>query len=485
MALSGTLSALPSLQLGRALDYVVHYPYGCLEQTVSGAFPLLYAGDWAPRLLPGNRAIGDVEAWVPAAIRRVISMQQENGGFALWPFQRGTAEDASIYAVHFLVEAQAAGFDVPADRLEAALGWVRGRLDRTMSADATEGEWILDMQARAYLCHVLALAGRPAAGWNARLREQSAKLNYAARAHAASALLLAGEPRQALPLMESMVLPVARPRVPGRLLDGDVRDAALLLSAWLDVDPENAAVVRLAQYLRDRQQDGHWGNTQDDALALLAFGKLAKHLPDEEQPFAGKLELPSGEVRAFAGTNDVMWSLDPGAGGAAAVRNDGPGKLYLGARFEGVAAEPEPERADGIAIRREFLDQAGNAIDASSLSQGELIVVRLKIDTQGRQLDQLVLEDLLPAGWEIENPNLATSQQFGWLREKNEGDRHREARDDRMLIFTGPILGEAAFHYAVRATTPGTYALPPPTVSGMYEPEIRGVGVGGQVRVVP
>jgi uncharacterized protein YfaS (alpha-2-macroglobulin family) len=37
----------------------------------------------------------------------------------------------------------------------------------------------------------------------------------------------------------------------------------------------------------------------------------------------------------------------------------------------------------------------------------------------------------------------------------------------------------------VRATTPGTYALPPVVVSGMYEPEIRGVGVGGQVRVIP
>ena len=485
VSMSGTLSTLPSLQMGRALDYVVHYPYGCLEQTVSGAFPLLYAGEWAQRLLPGSRAIGDVAAWVPAAIRRVISMQQENGGFAMWPFHRGTADDASIYAVHFLVEAKAAGFDVPADRLDAALGWVRGRLDRTLAPDADEGEWILEMQARAYLCHVLALAGRPDAGWNARLREQSAKLNFAARAHAAAALLLAGEPRQALPLMESMVLPVARPRVPGRLLDSDVRDAALLLSAWLDVDPENAAVARLAQYLRDRQQDGHWGNTQDDALALLAFGKLAKHLPDEVQPFAGKLEMPGGDVRAFAGTNDVAWSREPGAGGAATVKNDGPGKLYLGVRFEGVSAEPESEQSDSVAIRRDFLDQAGNAADASALPQGELIVVRLTVETKGRMLDQLVLEDLLPAGWEIENPNLATSQQFGWLREKNEGDLHREARDDRMLIFTGPILGEAAFHYAVRATTPGTYALPPPTVAGMYEPEIRGVGVGGQVRVVP
>ncbi|MGD9611863.1 MAG: alpha-2-macroglobulin [Kiritimatiellia bacterium] len=485
VSMAGTLSTLPSLQLGRALDYVVHYPYGCLEQTVSGAFPLLYAGDWAQRLLPGSRAIGDVAAFVPAAIRRVLAMQQENGGFSTWPFHRGTADDTSIYAVHFLVEAKAAGFDVPADRLAAALAWVRGRLDRTLAPDADEGEWILEMQARAYLCHVLALAGRPDAGWNARLREQSARLNFAARAHAAAALLLAGEPRGALPLMESMVLPVARSRVPGRLLDSDVRDAALLLSAWLDVEPENAAVARLAQYLRDRQQDGHWGNTQDDALALLAFGKLARHLPDEEQPFAGKLELPGGDVRAFAGTNDVAWSREPGAGGVATVKNDGPGKLYLGARFEGVSAEPEPERSDSVAIHRDFLDQAGNAVDASALPQGELIVVRLTVETKGRRLDQLVLEDLLPAGWEIENPNLATSQQFGWLREKNEGDLHREARDDRMLIFTGPILGEAAFHYAVRATTPGTYALPPPTVAGMYEPEIRGVGVGGQVRVGP
>ena len=485
LSMSGALAALPSLQMGRALDYVAHYPYGCLEQTTSGAFPLLYAERWAQRLLPGSRALGDVAAWVPAAIARVLSMQQENGAFSAWPQSRGTADDASIYAAHFLVEAKAAGFDVPADRLEAALGWARGQLDRAVSADATEDEWILEMQSRAYLCHVLALAGRPDAGWNARLREQSAKLNFAARAHAASALLLAGEPRQALPLMESLALPTARPRVPGRLLDSDVRDAALLLSAWLEVDPDNAAVARLAQYLRGRQRDGHWGNTHDDALALLAFGKLARQLPDAEQPFAGSLSLPDGTVRAFSGTNDVAWSLGPGEAGAVTVKNDGPGPLYLCAQFEGVAVRPEEATVQGISIRREFLDATGQAIDPSERPQGETIIVKLTVDTLGRGLDQLVIEDLLPAGWEIENPNLATSQQFGWLREKQEGDRHREARDDRMLIFTGPIAGEARFHYAVRAVTPGTYALPPVSVSGMYEPEIRGVAAGGQVRVVP
>ncbi len=485
VSMSGALSALPSLQMGRALDHVVHYPYGCLEQTTSGAFPLLHAGDLAKRLLPGPRAIGEVEAWVPAAIRRVVSMQQESGGFAMWPFARGVAEDASLYATHFLVEAKAAGFEVPADRLDAALGWVRERLDRAIPPGAGEGEWILDMQSRAYMCHILALAGRPDAGWNARLREQTGRLNFAARAHAASALLLAGEPRQALPLMESLPLPVSRPRVPGRLLDSDVRDAALLLSTWLEVDPENEAVARLAQYLRDRQRDGHWGNTQDDAMALLAFGKLARHLPEQEQPFSGALTLPGGEERRFAETDGTDWTLEPGAGGAVTVKNEGPGKAYLWAQFEGVSITPEPERSVDLSIRREFLDGNGNPLDASELPQGELVVVRLALDTKGRRLDQLVIEDLLPAGWEIENPSLATSQQFEWLRNRKEPDLHREARDDRMLIFTGPVQDRAAFHYAVRAVTPGTYALPPVVVSGMYEPEIRGVGTGGQVRVVP
>ena len=482
---AGALSALPSLELGRALDYVAHYPYGCLEQTVSGAFPLLYAGEWAKRMLPGPRAIGEVDAWVPAAIRRVVSMQQENGGFALWPFSRGVAEDASLYAVHFLAEAKAAGFDVPADRIEAALAWVRAGLDQAISPNADEEEWREDMQARAYMCHILALAGRPDAGWNARLREQSAKLNFAARAHAASALLLAGEPRQAVPLLESLALPVARPRTPGRLLDSDVRDAALLLSAWLDVDPENEAVARLAQCLRDRQQDGHWGTTQDDAFALLAFGKLARHLPAEEQPFSGALLLPGGSARAFANTNDVSWAFPPGEIREFTVKNDGPGKMYLWAQWEGVAPSPEPEKSDILSIRREFLDLNGQAIDPRELEQGQLIVVRLAMDTKGRRLDQLVIEDLLPAGWEIENPNLATAQQFPWLKVKEEADRHREARDDRMLIFTGPVEGQVNFHYAARAVTPGTFALPPVTVAGMYEPDIRGVAAGGEVRVVP
>ncbi len=97
-----------------------------------------------------------------------------------------------------------------------------------------------------------------------------------------------------------------------------------------------------------------------------------------------------------------------------------------------------------------------------------------------------MIEDLLPAGWEIENPNLATSQQFGWLKQKEEADRHRDARDDRMLVFTGPIQGDGQLPLRrARGDAGHSMRCRRSTVSGMYEPEIRGVAAGGQVRVIP
>jgi uncharacterized protein YfaS (alpha-2-macroglobulin family) len=134
---------------------------------------------------------------------------------------------------------------------------------------------------------------------------------------------------------------------------------------------------------------------------------------------------------------------------------------------------------------RECFNGAGQPVDPSTLKQGDLVVVRITVDPLGRELDQLVVEDLLPAGWEIENPNLMTASTPTWLKAQAEPARYRDARDDRMLFFTGAVRFKSVFHYAARAVTPGVFHHPPLTVSGMYEPEIRSVSGGGEVRVTP
>ena len=493
------VSGQPSLKLGRALDYVMHYPYGCLEQTVSGSFPLLYAADIANRILPQSSAREDVNTYVQAGILRALSMQQGDGSFALWPYERGTHSAASLYAAHFLVEAQKASYAVPPDRLDAALNWLRERLDKAVitEADAENSAWATDMQERAYACHVLALAGKPDHGWNARLREEAPRLSFAARVHTASALLLAGEPRQATELLGQLGMPAERPREIGGMLNSDVRDAALLLSAWLDVDPKNEAVERLAQFLDRKQRDGHWSTTQDDAMALLALGKYAQRVPADKRPFTGLLALPEGMSRAFSNTQDVHW-VSSGADGSSAradrrsaprgavtVVNDGPGPLYFSSRIEGVPLEAAPEADAGLRVRREFYDMNGTQLDATALTQGDLVVVKLTVDTLNRNLDNIAIEELLPAGWEIENPSLSTSQQLPWIKEKSDWCLHRDIRDDRLILFTGGISGANVFYYAARAVTPGHFIYPPVTAACMYDPEIRSVSGRAQIEVKP
>ncbi len=486
-ALTLGFSAQPALRLGRALDYVMHYPYGCLEQTVSGAFPLLYAADLAQRILPQSAARTDVNAWINAAILRVLSMQQADGSFSLWPYERTTDRGASLYAAHFLVEARKASYPVPADRLEAALTWLHERLDRASPTEVQPDQpaWADDRQERAYACYVLALTGQPDPGWNARLREQAPRLSFAAQVQVAGALLLSGEPRQATALLEQLALPLERPREIGGLLNSEVRDAALLLSTWLDVDPRNEAVPRLVQLLDRRMRDGHWGTTQDNAMALLGLGKYVQRVPAEKQDFTGALRLADGVTRALSSSKEEQLVFEPGAPGAVQLVNQGPGPMYVGVRYEGIADGAEAEVDQGLRVRRDFLNARGEALDPTSLTQGELVIVRLTLDTMGRTLDNLVMEELLPAGWEIENSNLVTAQQFEWLKQKEDGARARDSRDDRLLLFTGPVNGELSFYYAVRAVTPGDFIYPPLTAACMYEPEIRSVHGGCRVEVVP
>ncbi|MCX6998663.1 MAG: hypothetical protein NTV49_16675, partial [Kiritimatiellaeota bacterium] len=478
-------SGSPAVKLNRAFDYLLHYPYGCLEQTTSGAFPLLYLADLANRARPQSVGRDETEQFVRAAILRMLSMQQGDGSFSLWPFQtRGDAGWAGIYATHFLVEARRAAYDVPADRLDEALTALRALLDRPITSD--QNQWPADMERRAYACHVLALAGKSEPGWNARLREQNDRLTFAARVHVAAALLAAGEPRQATELMSALGLPDAkRPRDSGALFGSSTTDAAQLLGAWLDVAPQNEQAGQLAQFLEQRQQDGHWGTTIDNALALMALGKYAR-LAGPPPPFCATLALPGGLTRAASATQEVHWVSAAGQTGAAQLRNDGPGSLYYAFRAEGVPADGAQKEEDaGLQVRREWLDLDGNPLASGALAQGELVIVRITLDTLGRDLVNIVIEDLLPAGLEIENASLATAQVVPWVKEKTDWCVARDQRDDRLLLFTGSINGKRTFYYAARVVTPGTFTVPAITASCMYDPEIRSLSGRGKVEIKP
>ncbi|HET9480369.1 MAG TPA: MG2 domain-containing protein, partial [Candidatus Polarisedimenticolia bacterium] len=115
------ISPLPLVRFSTRLRDLLHYPYGCVEQTVSSVFPLLYFGDLAREWEPETFRETDPDSLVQAGIRRLGSMQVHSGGFSNWPGQDETAPWGSVYAAHFLVEARRAGHQVDAWLYDRAL----------------------------------------------------------------------------------------------------------------------------------------------------------------------------------------------------------------------------------------------------------------------------------------------------------------------------------------------------------------------------
>jgi hypothetical protein len=474
----------PEIALGGAVDELLRYPYGCLEQTVSASFPLLYLADLVNRVRPGALGGMETDHFVRAGILRVLGMQQAHGGFSVWP-HAGEYPWGSVYAAHFLVEAQQAGHNVPADCRDAALDYLRALLRRAAPADAdpAAAAWRDDMACRAYACHVLALTGRPDHGWNARLLAVSDRLGAAARAHLASALMLSGRPRDAAALLDGAADIAEGPRERGGNLDSPVRDLALELAARVELNPADPRATQLAMRLHGLRVNGAWHSTQENAIALMAMGKLYRTLPARTAPYTAALVM-DGQRQSFTQAKFFRWAGPAPASGIVRIESQGPGGFLYYARWQGVPADGRIEEDDrGIRVRRQMLDLEGRSLERSRWAQGDVAVVRLVLDTFDAVYDNIVIEDLLPAGLEIENPALATSESTPWIRSRSDWVLHRDLRDDRLILFTGSIGGRREFHYAVRAVTPGHFVWPAVQAGAMYDPAIRSAHGAGWLEV--
>ncbi len=182
------VSRTPPLDLGRRLGYLLRYPHGCVEQTVSSAFPQLYLG----KLLElSAEQQNRVETNVKAALERLQAFQTSGGGFGYWPGDDDPSDWVTSYAGHFVLEAKARGLPGAAgdagavDALPAAAG--RGPGCRVGDGPSS---------IQAYRLFTLALAGAPELGAMNQLREQES-LPVTARWRLAATYELAGQPEAA------------------------------------------------------------------------------------------------------------------------------------------------------------------------------------------------------------------------------------------------------------------------------------------------
>jgi uncharacterized protein YfaS (alpha-2-macroglobulin family) len=484
----------PSLDLPRGLDYLERYPYGCLEQTTSTLFPLVYLSDIGQQIAPGMFEKDRVNDKVQAGITRLIGMQTANGGLAMWPAYREAWPWGTVYAAHFLIEAQNAGHPVPDEFRKSVLGYVHGLLN--VSSD--DGEML---ETQAYACYVLALAGKPDRAAMNRLSEivksprpEGPTLGGQARLHLAAAWMAAGRRDLAESLVPQSLPQPREERALSGSLGSPVRDRAILVDTLLAVQPDHPALPALVQQLADAGRNGQWRSTQDTAFAVLALGRYLRQSKSVAAYETAELQDGTSRVGESASGKPLTWDGDGKSEGdklQLSITGPANAKAHVAWLQVGVPLSPPAAADHAMRIRRRLLDEHGKALAANRVRSGDLVQVELTIASE-TPLEHVAIDDLLPAGLEIENPRLQTTAADAAER-PTDGDKPNvfqdarlDMRDDR-LVLIGRLTsaGSGTYVYTARAVTPGTFVLPPAHAECMYDTGINSLGETGTFEVLP
>jgi uncharacterized protein YfaS (alpha-2-macroglobulin family) len=489
----------PTLNLPQGLDYLDRYPYGCLEQTTSTCFPLIALGDVGKQIDPVAFDPEKVKMKIDNGITRLIGMQTADGGLGMWNAGSGDWPWGSVYAAHFLTEAKAAGYQVPADFYDHLMGYVRHLMD-TGTDDAEQ------LEAQSYAAYVMALAGKPERAIMDHLTElvsadarpddvfDAASMRSDGRLMMACAWLLSGRRDLAEGLLpDSVPIPRTKRQQDGNL-GSPIRDRALLILALEQVSPNRPELPSLVQQLADQEIKNQWGSTQDVAFSVLAIGR---YLRDEQKktPYESARLLQGQTVLAEAVEGgSISWSADANQlmsndslrvelGGAANAVG------HLSWLQTGVPMSPPNDAEHGIKIHRRYLKLDGTEIHGTVRS-GDLVRVELTLESPPDQ-PNLVIEDLLPAGLEVENPRLeTTAKDSDQTNPTNDepifGNGHVDIQDDRVVIVGRmPNVWKAHCTYLARAITPGIYTVPPVRCEAMYDLNTNAISGSGKLTVLP
>ncbi|SIT81373.1 alpha-2-macroglobulin family protein [Pontibaca methylaminivorans] len=460
--------ALAKFDVPGLLSMLDRYPYGCTEQLASQAMPLLYLSSVAQEMGLGSQSA--LAAQVDRAIARVLTRQAPNGAFGLWSAESGDFW-LDAYVADFLSRARAKGHDVPDRAFSMAMDNLRNQVN--YAPDFDEGG-----EALAYGLLVLAREGAAAMG----------DLRYYAdvKGDAFSTPLAAAQLGAALAAYGDQTRADAMFARAGRMIEArredtalwradygtDLRDSAGVLTLLTEagsqaVDREDL-VTRIAASDRPR-------STQEAAWSLLAAQSLVRQSEDSGLRLDG--EPVSGPfVQLLAGDTPGAGHRITAAGGRA---------VELTLTTMGVPETPPAPGGTGYAIERQFYSLDGDPIEMDELSVGTRFVTLLKVTPFENTGARLVIDDPLPAGVEIDNPNLLRSgdmSAFDWIDPSDA--EHAEFRSDR---FVASVLNsggnEVRLAYIARAVSPGRFHHPAPSVEDMYRPAFRARGETGSLAI--
>lgn len=495
-----SVSTTPPLDAGTYIDGLLQYPYGCLEQTTSRAWPWLNVeSDDLASLATEKTAelFNKKQVLIDSAISRIISMQRYDGSFGLWSNNSAEEPWLTAYATEFLIEAKRLGYQVPDNNLNRAVrrlqSYVRSSAFKTNNWSYYDSREHFELSYRAYSAYVLSTIGR------ANLQDVRAlfddKASDAKRslplAHLAFALEKLGDERRAK-LAWGKAFTTDFNYKPYWYY-GDYGSPIRDMSAVANLSFQSKVVenldingLDLVFDLKGELQSRSWLSTQEKG----ALARLAKRLNDlDSKQSELNLEVERGDdSESFKqSANYIAVEKSKAAKQSLTLTNNSDKTVFVDYKVQGYPKSAPDGLHDDIAIQRRYFNLQGEPIEINELIAGDRVIVGLSIDLakEHNKLRNAMLVDLLPAGFELENQNLEHSFKIDDVKidgksikklTENTKIAHQEYWDDRFMAAL-ELRSYQTTHlfYMVRAVTPGVYTVPSSFVEDMYRPEIRGI----------
>ncbi len=455
------------------LDYLVDYPHGCIEQTMSRFMPVVmihHATKNTPvKLQPEIAAkLPDILA---KGLTRVYGFQHADGSWG-WFEKDSRNFPMSIQVVHGLARCQASGVKVDAEVLRTGSQYLLHEL-RTNRQDP-------QLASRAW--YALALAGhadlKELGMW---VQEQSKSMDYRPEVWCYLALAC-----KSAGLNEQGERFWTRFRANARNWWGhDTERAALVLNTELAFGAPYSDCRDSARRLLGKRTGTYWSHTRDTAFAIEALANMLGYLPEKHTVRQIEVRLAGTTVLHVKNAEDLkkmIWRVRLKAeqiplqeGLEVRVHSDSDEMIYLAVRATGVQRQDELAASGKRVKLNRVIETLEGAPLKGALKIGQVVRVRLKLDLTQPE-DFLMIEERRGALCEFAADHLTGSAARFVV--------HHDFRDDRLcLFFTSLAAGAHEIVYFVRAETPGHCTVLPGSAYPMYDAAARGESTASKVAV--
>lgn len=467
------LTRSPAGKYAKDLSFLVNYPHGCLEQTISTAFPQIYFPDLARMLKQGQKSDSyNTNENVNAAIMKISALQQYNGGLVTWPTGGEAHWWTTAYAGNFLYEASKAGFTVNQLVIDNIMRYLTENVKQKPTTEyfyhTTENQnWqrkVQPLRETFYSLYVLALNGKQHLPTMNYYKARASELTLDSRYMLACTYALVGDTKSYQSLLpkswDSSGEPTA---MTGGSFSSPLRDRAISLYTLLNADPNNPQVAALARQVGEMLNRDSWMSTQERAFAMVALGKLAGQSANDN--VTATVEVSGRKVATFSGKDLIT----PISGQKAELSATGTGQIFYYFETQGIPVSNSDRQEDKVlSVQRRFYDRNGIALSSNKFRQNDLVVVEVTLATTDNSVvENVIMTDMLPACFEVENTRLTAERGMDWAKKRSYPD-HIDFRDDRVNLFSDAGGQIRRFYYMVRVVGRGTYKQGPVSAEAMY-----------------